>query len=129
MSHLPPWEPPGGPLPDDLASLGDRLEAAAAGKLRRRRALRRSLVNGGLAVLIGAPLALAAAAADLGPSDGSVAHSARANAAPDPSFAYVIQHVPDMTIAAGAGRACVADPDCRAPGNPSPVPVRLRTLY
>ncbi len=129
MSTIPPWRPPGGPLPDELACLGARLEAAAEGKLRRRRALRRSLVNGGLAVLIGAPLALAAAAADLAPSDGPVAHSARANAAPDPSFAYVIQHVPDLTFAADAGRACVADPDCRAPGLPSPVPVRLRTLY
>lgn len=129
MSKVPSWRPPDGPLPDELATLGARLEAAADRTLRRRRALRRSLVNGLLAVVVGAPLALGAAAVDLAPSDGPVARQAAANALPEPSYAYVIQHVPDLSFAASAGRACVADQDCRAPDAPSPVPVRLRTLY
>ena len=129
MSSVPPWEPPDRPLTEDLATLGACLEAAADRKLRRRRAIRRTLRDAALVIGVGVPLAVASGAANLGFSDGPVARSARANAAPDPSFAYVIQHVPDLTFAASAGRACVADPDCRAPGLPSPVPVRLRTLY
>jgi hypothetical protein len=131
VSELPDWRPPADPLPDELATLGARLEAAAAGALHRRRRLRRSILNGAVAAMVGAPLALAAAATTLGPSDSPnpAAASASAAAASAASAAYEIQHLPDMSSLASVGHACVIDPDCRAPGVPPSVPARLRILY
>jgi hypothetical protein len=124
--------PAGAPLPDDLAVLGARLEAAAARKARRR-ALRGSILNGLFVVLVGAPLALAAAATDLGPSSEPVDRVARdssALASFERSRPYIIQHVPDLSIATAAGRPCAEVPGCRVPGRGAPfAPVRLRTLY
>jgi hypothetical protein len=124
---------PEGELPDDLAVLGARLEAAAEREVVHRREKLRSWRNGVLAVFVATPLALAAAATDVAPSSEPVGQAARAAPSrlgiPDPSYAYVLEHVPDLSFATAAGRACVGDPDCRVPDRALMVPVRLRTLY
>lgn len=127
------WLPPvdGAALPEDLAVLGARLEAAAGRTVARRRALRRVLFNGACAVFVGVPLALAGAASDLAPASHPVAKVARANpsVAPPSRLEYVIQHAPDVPLAAATGPVCLKDPDCRAPESPSLVPVEIGTIY
>lgn len=102
-------------LPDELAHLGERLEAAAAEELHARRRRRRALLKRGCVVVLGIPLALAAATTDVAPSARPVSEIARNDVTAmvplvDPSF--VLDRVPDEADAAG-GRPCVMVPDCR----------------
>jgi len=103
-------------LPDELARLGTRLETAAAAQIARRERVRRSLVKGVCAVVVGIPLALAAATTDVAPSAQPVAELARMQPTTPTSLAstqFVLDRVPDEGDAAG-GRPCVMVPDCRA---------------
>jgi hypothetical protein len=121
------WTPPAGgsELPADLALLGAELEAAAARRLARRRALRHSLVNALCVLGIGVPLALSAAAVDLAPASEPVAEVARTQDVwPQPVSSLPVR---DVTIGA-AGRVCAQDPDCQVPELPSPAPFPLRTF-
>ncbi len=102
-------------LPDELALLGDRLEAAAAGQLDVRRQRRRSLLKGACAVLVGIPLALGAATTDVAPSARPVDELARpdgTDTVPLVNASFVLDRVADEGDAAG-GRPCVMVPDCR----------------
>ena len=111
-------------LPDELARLGARLETAAAAQIARRERVRRSLVRGVCAVVVGIPLALAAATTDVAPSTRPVAELARTQPALTTSMAsteFVLDRVPDEGVAAG-GRPCVMVPDCRATAVVAPSP-------
>lgn len=102
-------------LPDELVRLGARLETAAAAQLARRERLRRSLRKGVCAVVVGIPLALIAATADVAPSARPVAELARTQPVLSASVAgaaFVLDRVPDGREA-GRGRPCVMVPDCR----------------
>jgi len=100
-------------LPDDLVRLGEQLEAAASVQLGNRRRRRRSLLKGACAVVLGIPLALAAATTDVAPSARPVAEIVRPEAPPTlVSASFRLDRVPDE--AAAGGRPCVMVPDCRA---------------
>lgn len=121
---MPPGEPPA--LPDDLATLGAEIEAAAGRRLMRRHALRRSAVHAACVVCIGVPLAVSAAAVDLAPAGDPVSEVARMQTVwPESPSALPAHHT---TIGASIGRLCAQDPDCRVPKLPSPAPFPLRTF-
>lgn len=87
---------------------------ATAAQVDSRHRRRRSLFKGACAVIVGIPLALAAATTDVAPSSRPVSELARSQSSPSGALfraAFVLNRVPD-TDAAG-GRPCVMVPDCR----------------
>jgi len=117
-----PQRPPG--LPADLEALGARLEGAARRRVARRVAIRRSALHGALVVLVGTPLALAAAARDVAPSSRPVDRLARLappDAVIDASSFHAMDQLPRAALVASNVRS--------APELPSPVPSRNRKLY
>jgi hypothetical protein len=97
------------PLPDDLAALGAQLEAAARRSLERRAALRRSLRQALVVVVLGAPLALLAGAKDVGDTSRPIEAVARLveTSAPEmPPYKTHggLEHSPQVSLTASTQR-------------------------
>ena len=113
-------------LPPDLAALGAQLEAAAERQLARSRR-RRRVLDALCVVLVGTPLAVAAATTDVAPASTPVSQAARSN----PSQMILSGGLPGLlpqSFIASNGRLCTRDPDCRTPDIPSPVPFPFRSF-
>jgi hypothetical protein len=112
-------------LPPDLDALGAQLEEAAGRQLERAHRRRRRL--DALCVLVlGVPLAVAAATTDVAPASTPVSVAARLN--PSQMILSGGLAVPPQALIASNGRLCTRDPDCRTPDHPSPVPFPFRSL-
>ena len=100
-------------LPDDLARLGLYLEAAASEAVRRR-ARRQAFMNFAGAVTLAVPFALAAAAADLSPSDAFAPPPASFSlAAQPPTNGFMVRHIPDKPLPPPPRWPCLDGHDCR----------------
>jgi hypothetical protein len=112
-------------LPSELALLGDRLEAAAQRTLERRRA-RQALLGRGVAVALGAPLALGVAAGNLAPGTGvpTPAHirSTFSVSSQPPTSSFMVRHIPDEHGRPAWRPACPQARSCRVE-RPAPQPL------
>lgn len=115
-------------LPDDLARLGEHLEAAAHAAVRRR-TRRQALLNAIGAVSLAVPLAMGVSAAPLAPSEGPVPHDLVSSAVAwtNEHAGLGAAHIPDEPVPALA-RPCLDAHDCRVPVRSTPFPDHPRPL-
>lgn len=107
------------PLPPELITLGDHLQAAVERSVARRRVRRTAFLNGVATVAVALPLAFSVAFADLGqesskPTVGLA--GARPALAWTPGFPLAVAHIPDEVVAPAVVRTvCLDANDCRVP--------------
>ena len=111
------------PMTQDLAVLGDQLEAAVHRDVRRRRARRQMVLNAAASLIVAVPLALSIAFASVGEEEIAGAGGASATLMWAPGSDLSWRHIPEKPVRTLAYLRCLDAKDCRAYQDPIPVAV------